>query len=431
MKINVPRSLAAWTVMGVLLYAYMTTFQTVLWGSRSGGVLYVIILTMMAVLVNLNKLINVDSVFAGRFFWIVLALLSCLNNQDMRFDSQSRWILPMCGIIIMIALKGRNEWQSYFIKTVRFFTGIHAFFTIFFYVFKGLYLNVFVKLIPGAGVYLISKFNDGCMPGITGHYSTNGIYLGIGFVFFANDLITKNYNSQNEKIKAVCKALFVLLALVLTTKRAHILFGVIVCFVIYYFYNSDKKVSRWFYIIGAVIGLAVLVIIMAPIVPAVGNMVNRFVNADGGELSNGRIWFWEFALEKFRQNPVFGIGWGGFKHYYHMRIGDYSSTSTTVDAHNVYLQILCEMGIVGFVVFLCAVSATFKTTWSALKRVCKNKRKYSNSVINELTLSIGMQVFFVLYCFTGNCLYDCEFFFVYAISCAMAFNKAETLKEIK
>ena len=139
MKINVPRSLAAWTVMGVLLYAYMTTFQTVLWGSRSGGVLYVIILTMMAVLVNLNKLINVDSVFAGRFFWIVLALLSCLNNQDMRFDSQSRWILPMCGIIIMIALKGRNEWQSYFIKTVRFFTGIHAFFTIFFYVFKGLY----------------------------------------------------------------------------------------------------------------------------------------------------------------------------------------------------------------------------------------------------------------------------------------------------
>ena len=159
-------------------------------------------------------------------------------------------------------------------------------------------------------------------------------------------------------------------------------------------------------------------------------MVNRFVNADGGELSNGRIWFWEFALEKFRQSPVFGIGWGGFKHYYHMRIGDYSSTSTTVDAHNVYLQILCEMGIVGFVAFLCAVSTTFKTTWSTLKRVCKNKRKYSNRVINELTLSIGMQVFFVLYCFTGNCLYDCEFFFVYAISCAMAFNRAENLKEI-
>lgn len=41
-----------------------------------------------------------------------------------------------------------------------------------------------------------------------------------------------------------------------------------------------------------------------------------------------------------------------------------------------------------------------------------------------------MQVFFVLYCFTGNCLYDCEFFFVYAISCAMAFNRAENLKEI-
>ena len=125
--------------------------------------------------------------------------------------------------------------------------------------------------------------------------------------------------------------------------------------------NKKSPYTFWcyclFYIIGAVIGLAALVIIMAPILPAVGNMVNRFVNADGGELSNGRIWFWEFALEKFRQSPVFGIGWGGFKHYYHMRIGDYSSTGTTVDAHNVYLQILCEMGIVGFVVFLCAVSS--------------------------------------------------------------------------
>ena len=182
MKINVPRSLVPWTVMGVLLYAYMTTFQTVLWGSRSGGVLYVIILTMMTVLVNLNKLIYVDSVSTGRFFWIALALLSCFNNQDMRFDSQSRWILPMCGIIIMIALKGRYEWQSYFIKTVRFLREFMRFYNLF-YVFKGLYLNAFVKLIPGAGVYLISKFNDGCMPGITGHYSTNGIYLGIGFVF--------------------------------------------------------------------------------------------------------------------------------------------------------------------------------------------------------------------------------------------------------
>ena len=95
MKTNVPRSLVSWTVMGVLLYAYMTTFQTVLWGSRSGGVLYVIILTMMTVLVNLNKLIYVDSVSTGSFFWIALALLSCFNNQDMRFDSQSRWILPI------------------------------------------------------------------------------------------------------------------------------------------------------------------------------------------------------------------------------------------------------------------------------------------------------------------------------------------------
>ncbi|MCI8744013.1 MAG: O-antigen ligase family protein [Lachnospiraceae bacterium] len=422
MKIRVSRSPYAWIVAGLIFYAYMTTFQTVIWGSRMGGAIFVIGLVFLGSALQLYKGLRISA--DGRLFWYILALYSLIGNQDLAQDTETRWILPMAGILMLYILSNHNSWQYVFIKSVRFFTGIHAFFTIFFYVFKGLYLNHFVRFLPGAGEYLIGKFKDGCMPGITGHYSMNGIYLGIGFVFFACELLADNKTITNSHYrKEAVKTLFVLLALVLTSKRAHILFGMISCFVIYYVYHSDQKVRRWFYIIGAGLGLGLLVIALLPFVPAISRMIHRFIYADGGEITNGRIWFWEFALEKFLESPIVGIGWGGFKHAYYQRIGTYSSTSIFVDTHNVYLQILCEQGLIGFLLFISGIMAVFMKTWNLLKSSRRKKMPHIDITAQKfLSVSLGIQAFFIMYCFTGNCLYDCEFFFVYIICCALPYE---------
>lgn len=423
MKIRISRSPYAWIVTGLIFYAYMTTFQTVIWGSRMGGAIFVIVLVFLGSVLRLYKgfRISVD----GRLFWYILALYSLIENQDLAHDTETRWILPMAGILMLFILSNHNSWQHVFIKSVRFFTGIHAFFTIFFYVFKELYLNHFVKLVPGAGEYLIGKFKDGCMPGITGHYSMNGIYLGIGLVFFVYDLLTNDKLIINSHFrKEAVKAFFVLLALLLTTKRAHILFGMISCFAIYYVFHSNQKIRRWFYIIGSGLGLGLLVIALIPFVPAISRMIHRFLYADGGEITNGRIWFWEFALEKFYESPIVGIGWGGFKHAYYQRIGTYSSTSIFVDTHNVYLQVLCEQGLIGFLLFAGAIVSIFIKTWNLIKAARIGKLPYMDIASQKLlSISLGIQAFFIMYCFTGNCLYDCEFFFVYIICCALPYDQ--------
>ncbi len=427
MKLKISNLPYAWIVLGLVFYVYMTTFQSVIFGSRMGGALFVLALAFLGVLSRLYKGLSLKR--DGRWFWFALGLFSLFRNQDLLLDTETRWLLPMVGILLLFILEGADSWQDVFIKSVRVFTGIHAFFTVFFYIFKGLYLNHFVKLVPGAGEYLIGKFKEGCMPGITGHYSTNGIYLGIGVVFFASGLIMGRYKSRGQCYLEFAKTMFVLLALVLTSKRAHILFGVAACFVMYYVYNSDRKAKRLIYILGAVLCLIALVAVMMPFVPAIGRMVNRFIHADGGEITNGRIWFWEFALEKFRQSPLGGIGWGGFKHAFYLRIGTYSETSKYVDTHNVYLQLLCEQGLIGVSLFLGGVVSCFVKTWRLLKLARMKRLKEIDMTRQKyLMISLGIQSFFILYCFTGNCLYDCEFFYVYILCCALTYGVRDYLR---
>lgn len=260
------------------------------------------------------------------------------------------------------------------------------------------------------------------MPGLTSHYSTNGVYLGLGLVFFVSDYIENIKRSKDARIKVICKILVVLFALILTAKRAHILFALMASFAMYYVYNSNKKMSRWIYISAAVLGLLFVFLIGAQFVPALENVLNRFVYADGGEVTNGHIWFWKFALKLFSESPIIGVGWGGFKHEYFKVIGRYGSTSDWVDAHCVFIQLLCEQGIVGLSLFLIATLTGLKNTWKTIKRARTNRIHLDNGVLQRLFVSFGIQCFFLLYCSTGNCLYDCEVFYIYGLALSMAYS---------
>lgn len=423
MKIRYKKGEGIYLILALLLifYYYNTTFQEIFFKSRMISVLVICIVTFLCLTksfsIKQNKQIKIILTA-----WGMLAVVSLIGNQDLLYGSESRWLLPMAGIFALISLSKKKYWIRYYIAFSKFFILLHSFFTIFFFVFKELYLDTFVKLIPGDHAYLISKFNMGAMPGITGHYSTNGIYLGFGLIFFAVDLFLKKRKNSNELIHECAKFFFVLVALILTQKRAHILFGFLAIFIMYYVYNSDRKVSRWFYILFSTIILGNFILVTAQFVPAIVNVINRFIYADGGELTNGRIWFWKFALLKFRENPLLGIGWGGFKHEYYKVIGSYASTSDWVDCHNVFLQILCEQGIIGEILFFIATIGALRINWIYLKKGRQIKNFLFKDETKLLTLTLGIQAFFIMYCFTGNCLYDCEAFFPYVLAVAAAFT---------
>lgn len=76
------------------------------------------------------------------------------------------------------------------------------------------------------------------------------------------------------------------------------------------------------------------------------NVVGTDEKAESFETSRG--WIWNNTITMFQMNPVVGVGMGAFETAYPQYSSDNSSLTLTVDrAHNDYLQILSDTGLIG------------------------------------------------------------------------------------
>lgn len=81
----------------------------------------------------------------------------------------------------------------------------------------------------------------------------------------------------------------------------------------------------------------------------------------GQDFTSGRLTLYQIAFRAFRENPILGIGWDQF----YTLVPDGYQTVPTIpveDVHCVYLQFLCETGIVGTVLLMVPIFYLFLTT---------------------------------------------------------------------
>ena len=157
--------------------------------------------------------------------------------------------------------------------------------------------------------------------------------------------------------------------------------------------------------------------------PQLKQVIDRFAVANGNlnDLSSGRIeYFWVYAIDMFLDSPIFGKGWRAFKYN---GIG----TLNANDAHNIYLQLLAEVGLVGFVLVLFFMIRALITTYKAIREneVCLF---LSDKSIYILKMSFAYQIFFILYGFTGNPLYDPQCYYPYILCCSIGYSAANRIR---
>lgn len=82
--------------------------------------------------------------------------------------------------------------------------------------------------------------------------------------------------------------------------------------------------------------------------------------SSGGNSYEERMWLRQTAWQAFTENPVLGLGVGQFRSY------SVAHGGPDVYAHNNYLELLANSGIVGFVLYYGAIASLIRAFWRAL-----------------------------------------------------------------
>ncbi len=242
-------------------------------------------------------------------------------------------------------------------------------------------------------------------PGFTSQVGYTSFFLSVSVgALFA---FRKNYNT----ILFWAVFLFLIFGLFLTGKRGPFAFLTVSIMILYFIegYGRDK-IKRVFQIIGfAILGYLVLYLLATytsnPSIDRIFDTIREFILTRDVE-DAGREQLWHQAIVYFESYPISGIGWTNFKNMFTLR---------KTHVHNIYLQLLCETGIIGFILFAVFFLTNIFRTVKKIRRATVNSYECS-----WLMLSFFIQTYFLLYGISGNPLYDIEetilYFFAIGIS---------------
>ena len=139
----------------------------------------------------------------------------------------------------------------------------------------------------------------------------------------------------------------------------------------------DEKPSvfrRNFILIGS--GLALILLLFGSVLLLGGDRpLARGVGLDNGsDISNGRTHFWFIALQIFLHNPILGAGLDAFGIAF-SKYDTWNGAFRVEQAHNEYLQILADGGILGFLCVAAFVYFLFKQGLNVINNSVDNFRQ--------------------------------------------------------
>lgn len=333
--------------------------------------------------------------------WMLLFTYMILNNKG----EAENFVFYFSMIIIMLVLSMVPDWQESAIKIIAIMTFPHVFFTVLLFFIPTLYSSI-RPFISADNIMF-----EGYKTALTGHYSTNAIYISISLIVFGAILFHYGLKNTNKKYM-ICFVLSIF-AILLTTKRGPLIFSVVAIFITYILVDKNRISSRFVKILMVLMIFGVIFYLLSKYIPSISETFVRF-SEDG---DSGRSVMYLLAINMFLENPILGKGTGAYKLQYHIYLAQ-DVQHMYLNAHNVYLQLLAENGILGLVLFVYAAFYTLLKSISLLRKFHKEGTK------NEKTMytSVAFQIYFLLYCLTGNPLYDSMMYIPYFIFCAVSYS---------
>lgn len=385
--------------------------------------------------------------FSGRLF-MILALLTAflyifskkivfkqLKVFDLHFFACCMIILigyillpqPSTLIDIIMFISGYVIVRCYSTDPVKYLTPMKLiiFFGLFFAVgvilnffFPSLY-NVCLDIFPAKFVSAVraTTFSTGGER-IRGFTTNSG--LSAGFIVIAIIAGIARLEGEGRSKREKLPIVFMLAALLITGKRAHLLFIIITIVLCYLLpVKGKEKMKRYWriFLVAAVFCVVVVIswnyLITIPFFARLEETFQGFLTGEDVTSARSSLSLW--AIHLFKENPITGIGWNAYR----STVVGNATIVAELDTHNIYLQLLCETGVVGFTIF----ASFFATLWVRAKNAyinCVQSNTDENFIWRVvLKFSFMLQTFFLLYGLTGNPLYDQSWQVIYMFSIAI------------
>jgi O-antigen ligase len=194
------------------------------------------------------------------------------------------------------------------------------------------------------------------------------------------------------RLAAVAAAGFCIVGVVLTGSRGG-LFGLGVALAAGLVFAGRGRRAQVVPVVAVATALTILYI--ATLAPPI--LRDRIAQPGDG---SGRADIWRVGVEMVKANPLLGVGAGNFKARspeYVLEAGLIRRSDLIVDrphvTHNIYLQVLSQLGIVGLVLFVSIIGSSLAATVSAARAFARQKDEQMELIARAVFVGLcGMLV---------------------------------------
>jgi len=378
---------------------------------------YVTLLTICFLLLHTFKS---HRIYVGKInmLWVIYLLIYPFGDYLRRCQTGPvnyilfGYAVPLIFLLVQDRHLEKHKAAEYYIMLLACFETIG-------FILKNVWYSLYVKI----AYRIIARWNH-AVGSFTTDNTVAAFMISVGIAISFIWWMECEKKDPVKKRKLLYIIMFLLIGLLLSSKRTIFLATLICCGIIFFINRVDNLQKAIKYIIIGVltaivfVGISIFVYHLYGASNVIGRLGGTFIGlAEGEDVTNFRSNLAEYMMKWWRETTsttVYGIGWGNFRG----RIVDYVYVP---NGHCVYRQLLCEEGIIGFAVFV-LLSAI--TVIMSLRNVLLFRKK-PGTIENEMAnISLFVQVLFLIYSYTGNALYDvyCYLYFFLSIGWTALLN---------
>jgi O-antigen ligase len=345
------------------------------------------LLGILAILV----MINIRTVRKIPKGWFLTGIYIFVSVLFLNFPNSIRYLITFMVGICLIKIELPKQKLSAIPKICSIFGSFFAIMTLL-QEFMPTAAYSIIKIFQSNELYqqtVLYKNAYGSCNGVAGEPSFNAFCICIAIMGVLAEVISKK---KIEIVKIIW--LFAMYySVFLTNKRSFLLMIPMICVATLLIKGlaEGKK--------NGIIVCIIFMILMPVVYYAFLDSVIMGILSKGGDSSainlSNRELFWGIAVDMIKQKPIFGHGMMAYDIFYN---DFFNNSHTFAGAHNSYLQLLSEMGIIGGGLYIGCIITTFVKTLSTVWKMQRIDSDYKYPVY----FSFFIQFVCIIYGMSGN-----------------------------